>query len=380
MKILFYSTVLEVNSGISKKIKSQIESLQKNKKVKKIISTRYEKNDFFIGEEKVFTFKENNNLIGKVIKTLTLLPKMEKVTLKILKKEKIDYFYIRHYVFNSKSVNFFKQIKALGVNIILEIPTYPYDKEKIGIISKIRLFQEKMIRNKLKKYIDYIVTYSEDQEIYGIKTINISNGINLAELNFEKKEKKILNKIVFTGVAMIDYWHGYDRFIDAIDLFLKNKKQMYELLFNIVGNGNEKEIKKLKEKVKRLNLEREVVFHGSKFGEELSSIYKETDIGVGSLGRHRSGIYTMKALKNREYCAKGIPMIFSEDDVDFRKVPFVYHVSSDEEKIKIEDIIEWYKNLKFSSDEIKEYSKSFSWDIQMGKIIDFILKDRGVEK
>lgn len=80
----------------------------------------------------------------------------------------------------------------------------------------------------------------------------------------------------------------------------------------------------------------------------------------------------MKALKNREYCAKGLPMIFSENDLDFENANFVYKAPADESLIDINDVINWYGNLKVSSHEIREFSKKFSWDIQMKKVIDNI--------
>lgn len=124
--------------------------------------------------------------------------------------------------------------------------------------------------------------------------------------------------------------------------------------------------------VKENKLEKYVIFHGRKCGKELDEIYDSSDIAVGSLGRFRSGLYVMKPLKNREYCAKGLPMIYSETDLDFEGQDFVYKVSHDESLINIGEIIEWYKNLKMSSNEIREYSKLFSWSIQMKKVLDGI--------
>ncbi|MEG2480028.1 MAG: hypothetical protein RSA50_07120, partial [Mucinivorans sp.] len=41
-------------------------------------------------------------------------------------------------------------------------------------------------------------------------------------------------------------------------------------------------------------------------------LFEQADIAIGSLARHRSGITTIKTLKNREYAARGIPFIYSE--------------------------------------------------------------------
>lgn len=78
------------------------------------------------------------------------------------------------------------------MKIILEIPTYPYDGEKINHtgIKKKKYWIEKKYRKSLYKYVDRVVTFSEDDEIFGIKTIKISNGIDLETISLIKKESK----------------------------------------------------------------------------------------------------------------------------------------------------------------------------------------------
>ncbi|MGL6115573.1 MAG: hypothetical protein ACRC1R_11205 [Cetobacterium sp.] len=172
---------------------------------------------------------------------------------------------------------------------------------------------------------------------------------------------------MFTSVSNCSFWHGIDRFLFSLIEYSENKDKK-EIIFNIVGEGNE--INKLKKIVsKNEYLLKIVKFHGFKTGDELDEIYNITNICIGSLGRHRSGIKTMRALKNREYCATGLPMIFSEDDPDFRNTSFVYHVNHNEDIIDIKKIIEWYGQMNLSCVEIREYARKFSWDIQMKKIL-----------
>ncbi|MGL5296422.1 MAG: glycosyltransferase, partial [Culicoidibacterales bacterium] len=70
--------------------------------------------------------------------------------------------------------------------------------------------------------------------------------------------------------------------------------------------------------------------------------------------------------------AKGLPMMYSEIDPDFEGQSFVYKITPDEELIKIDEIIKWYRILQIKSEEISDYAKQFSWDIQMKKVIDII--------
>jgi|GEM_PF-4656429 len=53
----------------------------------------------------------------------------------------------------------------------------------------------------------------------------------------------------------------------------------------------------------------------------------------------------------------------------------MYKIINDETIFDIEEIIEWYNNLKVSAEEIREYTKNnLTWDIQMKKVVDYILE------
>ena len=52
-----------------------------------------------------------------------------------------------------------------------------------------------------------------------------------------------------------------------------------------------------------------VRFHGPKYGKELEEIYRNCDIGIGTLALHRQGMETISALKPLEYLIFGLPVI-----------------------------------------------------------------------
>lgn len=354
MKILYIFLENEKNIGVRKKIKYQIKALSKlGNEVDKI----------YVNSTIAYL---NDNILFKVgdklLKRFVLFFKLKKVNLELY-----DLIYIRNPGSNPFFISFLKKIK--NKKIIMEVPTYPYDNEANTFLLKVQNMLDKVYRRKLKNYVQRIVTYSDDKEIWGIPCVNISNGIDLEEIKIINK-KNIKDKIIFTSVSNCSIWHGIDRFIYSILEYIKNNGKE-EIVFNIIGEGNE--TSKLKRIVKENKiLENIVIFYGRQTGKELDEFYNITDIGVGSLGRFRSGIVTMKALKNREYAAKGLPMIYSEVDLGFEDKKFVYKISHDESLIEIEKIIDWYKNLKVTSKEIRDFSKKFSWDIQMRKVIEEI--------
>lgn len=351
---------VEVSDGVGKKILGQIEAFKKENLRIDLLEMDREK----------FYLNKNNLEKRKYKKELKDLYIFLKKNNNFLKDYSV--IYIR-YSINPYLYLCLRLMKKHVSKIIVEIPTYPY-KGEIKLNNKytagIKIFVDKILRSYfLKKYVSRIVTFSEDKEISGVKCINISNGLSV--LNTQNIRHIDNGKLNFISVSNLHSWHGVDRFLFSL-------KKYYEIggkediLFHVVGTG--KTLERCKKISETKELQNRIIFYGRLEGKELDKVYKKTNIAVGSLGRHRSGVYTMKALKNREYAAKGLPMIFSENDLDFTNVDFVYKVKSDESLIDIKDIIRWYENLKISSEEIRKFSEKFSWDIQMKKITEEIKK------
>ncbi|MGL5056630.1 MAG: glycosyltransferase, partial [Fusobacteriaceae bacterium] len=289
MKLLYlakFSYQNKEDSGILKKIIYQQKAIQNNNINVNLISTDY--SYLYFNKDKI---KKYNNVYKAKLSWIK-----DSLTEKYISEN--DLFYIRNSSVDFGLVLALNKIKHK--KIILEIPTYPYDGEKKmnSLKNIITIVSDKISRVFLKKSIHRIVTYSEDKEIWGIPCINISNGIDLEEVQMVNKQEKDKNKIVFTSVSNCSFWHGIDRFLISLEEYgkLDSKK---EIKFNIVGEGSESA--KLKEIVSKSEyLSKVVNFAGFKSGEDLDHIYDETSIAVGCLGNHRKGIYTIQALKNKE--------------------------------------------------------------------------------
>ncbi len=296
-----------------------------------------------------------------------------KTLLDYIKRHGVEFVYIR-YTSNASPlyVNFLRKAKALGVKIYLEIPTYPYDGE-FSSKNPYRIYnfkREQIFRRKLREVVDRIVTFSIDKEIFGIECINISNAIDFDSI--ELRERKPQHDCVkFLAVATLGFWHGYDRMIKALKCYYSSEPQR-EVYFDVVGGGPA--LESLKELTTLLGVEKYVHFYGKKEGEELTQIFQQADICVGSLGRHRSGIYEMKALKNVEYAARGIPFIYSETNPDFDAQPYTHKITPDEGDIDIQEII---TNLDYQHCDpiaIRRSVAHLSWSSQMAIVSDILQK------
>ena len=368
MKGIFYTEDLySKSSGISKKILYQVEALKENNVDIKLINRRIKNNKINICVDGEILCQRKQTIIGKIKKKTDYSE-----VLNYIIKNNYDFIYIRYTQCSNPFFNkFLKKIKQNNIIVFLEIPTYPYDLEykKSFTMNYFNFCLEKIFRNKMIKYIDKIVTFSQDSHIWGIDTIKISNGVSL-EKNPIKNNRKS-SKFNLIGVAGIEFWHGYDRVIKGLRGYYEKKSNTKkEVIFHIVGQGQGSEKKKLENLSKKLKIEDKVIFHGEKSGEELDKVFDCSDVAVGSLGRHRSGITQISTLKNREYCARGIPFIYSENDIDFDDKKFIFRIQPNEENVNIEDLIEFYEKLDYKKEEIRKHAKPLTWKNQIKKVVE----------
>ncbi|SHH27977.1 glycosyltransferase [Thermosipho atlanticus] len=365
---LLYLTLTNIErkefAGANKKIEGQIKAF-KNHGVKtyKIAIKNFGLYAFYDNKEKLLKKSHFKNKF-EIIERRFLYYKH---VIKFIEKQDIKVVYIRYPLFDLFFINFVKVCKNRGLKILLELPTFPYDKE----LSGIRLFVDKFFRRFLYKYVDYIVTYSKHETIFGIRTIKIENGIDVESIKVSKQAKES-NTLDLIGVAYVNKWHGYDRVITGVAEYYK-KNPRKEVVFHIVGNGPE--LENLKVLTKKLNLEKYVKFYGFKSGDELDKILDNCDIGIGSLGMHRIGLEKGFTLKLREYCAKGIPFIYGYFDKDFEDFKYSLRVPNDDSPIDIEKIINFYETIKNENyvEKMRKYAiEKLSWNTKIKPVIEKI--------
>ena len=189
-------------------------------------------------------------------------------------------------------------------------------------------------------------------------------------------QQPIDGSIHLIGVAEVHYWHGYDRLIAGLGEYYKNNLNPKQIFFHIVGGVAPNEMFGSQHApgfsvlMDQYGIRDKVVFHDQLFGEELNKVFNQSCFAIGSLARHRSGITTIKTLKNREYATRGIPFIYSEQDSDFDQQPYILKAIPDESPIDIQQILDFIDHNRFSPDEIRKTVENLSWKIQMKRVID----------
>lgn len=353
------------NNGISKKISYQVNAL---KACGMIVHLCYmdETQTKRRMVDNVTIADYGNGRMSKILKRIEFSS-----IVKYAQKNNIEFVYIRsNHNANLFTIRMVKRMKQAGMKVVMEIPTYPYDSEYKAQRMSREIFQDKLFRNRLAKYLDGIVTFSDYKEIFGQKTINISNGIDFDSVPMKATKNDTSKELNLIGVAEIHEWHGFDRIITGLAEYY-SVHQDYIVKFHVVGYffsaEGESTFKRI---ISDNHMENYVILYGKQHGKTLDRIFDWCDMGVGSLGRHRVGIQKIKTLKNREYAARGIPFVYSETDSDFDDKPYILKAPADESPINIQQVVDFYKHINMLSIEIRNSIQDLSWTSQMKHVIE----------
>lgn len=292
-----------------------------------------------------------------------------------------DFVYIRKPLLDRGSHKFLRQLKKKypEVRVLLEIPTYPYDKELITGIKDYPLYLKELIyRSQLYRFVDRIVTYSNDKQIFGIQTICIQNGINVAEHQI-REMKSNADEIHLIAVASFQKYHGYERVINGLtDYYHAGGSR--KLILDMVGGGEE--LNAYKKLTEERNLQEYVVFWGPKHGEELKAVFDQADIGLGSFGFYKIGLEIASSLKLREYLARGLPVIGGSKQDLFTEESFPYYLefSNDDTNLDMERIVSFYDRIYEATEayetvisNIREYAEeNVTWKKTFAPVMEYL--------
>lgn len=295
--------------------------------------------------------------------------------------QEIQLVYARSFMnANPWLIRLFSRLRRAGIRAVTEIPTYPYDGEFVGfpLLARLGLYTDKMFRRRLSAQMDAMVTFSDATEIFGQRTINISNGVDMDSIPLHRPTPTP-GEIHILGVAEVHYWHGFDRMIAGLGEYYNKVERPREIFFHIVGGVAQSEMHDsvhapgFAELIERYCLGDRVIFHGQLHGDALDAVFDRCSFAVGSLGRHRSGITDIKTLKNREYATRGLPFIYSERDSDFDDKPYVMKAPADESPIDVKTVLDFIDSHTFTPQEIRDTVGSMSWKNQMKIVVDSIM-------
>ena len=234
-------------------------------------------------------------------------------------------------------------------------------------MRRIAFETEKWSRKRFHRFVDKIVTFSDDREIFGVPCVNLSNAVDPEQIPL----RAVLPRhdyVRMTGVAILSFWHGYDRLIRGIAAYRAAHPQGREVRFDVVGGGEIRD--QLEQLARELGVADCVKFHGLLYGDELNRVFLDTDLCVGCLACHRKHIVEVKSLKNVEYAMRGIPMVYSEQNNDFDNRPYVLKATADESPVDVADLLRRFEKAEHDPETIRRSVAHLSWEFQMKKLLE----------
>ena len=329
----------------------------------------------------LFLAKQRKSLPSKILRRLPFGP--DGVPWDELSVEDYDAIYIRKPGYISKEfMAFLAKIREKNANakILLEIPTYPYDRELSNFFTYVQLVKDRKNRKRLPQYIDQIVVCGDADNIFGISTICIRNGIDLNRVREKRAAHIKPNEINLICVAAFAQWHGIDRILHGIKDYAQSGG-IARITLNLLGEGPA--LQSLKRLAEGLDLGGQVSFYGHCDQSKMDEVFDRCTFAIASLGLHRIGLASASTLKTREYLAKGIPFLYSGiiDVFEDNPVSFCLPVKADDSPIDISELVEFHNSLyaSFSQEEliatIRQYAEeSVGIEKTMADVTEYIRK------
>lgn len=388
MKLFYLSSINDFERekcGILKKIKGQINSFE---------HIGFEVHFGHFHGSNTFIIEHNDEEVELRVKGNTTRGRLSSIYDDVYRhiiKNGIKNIYIRFTPLDRNSIKFYQKLHDCGIKVIIEFYSHNLELEAEKTIRRrihnkqffnalkdsVSLLLNKLYFSKLHTCVDLIVTTTKVDKMYGINTINVTNGIDSKTIPIKTKEKNWYD-INIISVAMNSPWHGYDRIIKGISNYYKNGGKS-NILYNIVGDGEEKQ--NLEKLVEELSLSEHVCFTGIMIGDELEPYYNQADVALEMLAGFRRTDGQISSIKMAEYFAKGIPVVYAADHRQYNDSieNYCLRFENNDNAIDIGEIKYFLEDLHSKDDNIEEHmhdlaEKYFDWNSTMKNLHDFLLK------
>lgn len=255
--------------------------------------------------------------------------------------------------------------------IVMEVPTYPLKDERAAIVRDlirsrrlVRLSQfvaqvlvDRLTRWRMRVSIDRLLCIGDPPDVlWGMKTIRITNG---CDTNLEQLSACVSrpDRLVMICVAGLHDYHGLDRVIRGMAVY-RTRNSAPSLHLDIIGSGPA--VPDLRKMAEEYNLNDSVTFHGFRSGSELRELYQNSDIGIASLGLHRIGITSASVLKGLEYCALGLPFVYSYRDDRFSDdLPFCLRLPASDDPVDMDQVVAFWRSLH-SLEDVRSITRAYA--------------------
>lgn len=334
--------VLSETSGVKKKIDAQAAAFK---------DLGFDTTVTATGENQVIVMKEGS--VIRSFKKYRLLPRRILTavnTISYLKKNPVNLAYIRFSQATILTCCYYKKLKKYAKKLVVELPTYPFPNYTgiKGLIFK----SEDWCKKHLKRYIDRIVYVGTKKDnIFGVPSVQIPNGISDAQMYGDRKFVPSKNIRLIAVSAMFPH-HGYERIMNAMADYYKERGDREEVTLTLIGAGEE--YGKYEQLIREYKLEKRVFLKGPLAGKALNQEYDNADIGIVSL--NIDFCEEVSTLKTKEYLQRGIPFIYITPEIGLpENFPYAKRLSCGKyNPIDFNEAVEFAKRMKAGDSKVIE--------------------------
>jgi glycosyltransferase involved in cell wall biosynthesis len=341
-----------------------------------------------------FTFFGADNVTQQINPAKGKMKQFTKIANDYMAKHSFDVLYFRLDRISFDMIQICKTARANHVKTIaVEIPNYPYLTDYMRNIKYTKTLKSCVVTSAkvaavaaidrasgllLKRQVDAVILYgNKAKSFFGVKAMNGDNGINIDLIESVPHCGDLTKDISILGVAGTLWWQGYDRILQGMSAYKKNRRAGQPALKFVLVGGDATEMPAFHQLVDQLDLTDDVICCGFKKGKELSEIYRTVDVGASSLGCYRRGLTGCSSLKAREYCAAALPFLYAYEDekIDSASVPFALKLPNDSTPIDMAQVVNFVqhcrKNPEIALRERTFAEQNYDWEILMKQVLSF---------
>lgn len=352
--------------GISKKIKTQIETFEKLGY--SVTFSAYVSDGIVIINNNEVKYKyQFPSVFSNPIRGVLRSRKLMESCCYYLKNAslKFDLGFIR---WNAMDNWFMKALKQLDMScnkVLMDCHGYHPGYCINGLKSAYIKYWTDFNKKKVHKYIDLCLIEFKDDTVFDVPAMAIDTGIDVSRYTPHEYDGDP-NAINMISVANEQSYHGYDRVIDGINCYKGDRI----VRLHLVGKMSRRTVKKIND----LKLNDKVILYGYQTGEKLQYIYRKCNIGVGPLAPHRAGNKQGTGIKTKEYFAIGLPYFYAGQELLVPEdYPYTLKFKAEDTPIDIKRVIEFYDSIKEEEniqENMRDFAKSYySWEKMFRKAL-----------
>lgn len=225
-----------------------------------------------------------------------------------------DLIYMRYMPVFAGAPAALRACKRRGAKIVVEHHTFPfrYARSSAAWMQPFFWYNDRVF-DRLAPLIDLHAVMGDPpgETLLGKPVISITNGVDVDSLPLHQGLKEPADMHLL-ALASMSCWQGYDRLIRAMAAYSGPER----VVLHLAGSEGDGSLAQWLELAKNLHLNDRVIYEGELHGDALNELVDRCDVGVGSLAIYKRRIRNAITIKLREYMARGLPFLYTEEKTD----------------------------------------------------------------